>query len=612
MTNASLLEGYLQAVGPTWEWDDHFEQFKIPQRTLGWQAISWIMENVTNGEVGRFAGPFLLTPEQSRFLLWFYELNEDGTFVYNEAQLQRLKGWGKDPLVCVLSLFEALGECRFDGWADEAHTVPQARRETLPMVQVSAVTQDQTSSTLRLYRHYLSDATMKKFRLEINTEAVKSDGVPVIVAVTANPEALEGKVFTFTIANETQHWHSDVSREMWKVIVRNAVKVKGGTSRILSITNAYDPNYSSIAQETRESYEAQVSNLGSSKILYDSLEIASDAPLFVFEEDEYGNESTIVDVEASKANIAAMVDLVRGDSKWSSLDRITDEFFDIRYPPDLNRRFWLNTVVTSENSWIDIRDYDACVQKASNADIRLSKKDKIVLFFDGSKTDDSTVLMACRISDGYVFKVQAWHKPRKGAGPSGVSWLVPRNAADKRKFDYPGYANPYENLETVDEAVDRAFKKWTVVGFFADPSHARDDVDNKLYWDSAIEQWHIKYSSKLMVWAGSRSGARSESIMWDMQDSKKIEEFAEFAERTSEMVLRHELLIENDNDLRNHFKNAKVYKTKSGLESIWKGKKNSDRKIDLAVGAIGALMVRSKYLKQFGQTKSSGRANKYL
>lgn len=606
------LNKYLERIGPVWAWDDEAQQFKMPERTLGWHAITWIMEHLTNGETGPNAGPFLLTPEQARFILWFYALDHEGNFLYNEGVIQRLKGWGKDPLNCVISSFEALGECRFDGWDDAFGWIPKVKKETLPLVQIAAVTQDQTSSTLRLYRHYMSKESMKKFQIEINTETVKSFGIPVIFAVTSNPEALEGKVSTFTMANETQHWIAEIAQEMWRVIVRNSVKTKGGTSRVLATTNAFDPNYFSIAQQTREAYENQMANLGSSKILYDSLEISSSAPLFIFDKDEAGNDSTIVNLEATRQNIGTLIDMARGDSKWHSLDRIIDEFFDVRYPVDLNRRFWLNTVVTSENAWIDLRDYDVCVKNTVNADIRLSKKDKIVLFFDGSKTDDSTVLMACRVSDGYIFKVNAWHKPPKGAGPAGTQWLVPRNAKDKRKFDFPGYANPYENLETVDEAVDRAFKKWTVVGFFADPSHAREDVDNKLYWNAAIEGWHIKYSSKLAVWAGSKTGLKSESIMWDMQDSSKIEEFASFAERTAEMVMNGELLIENDSDIRTHFKNARVYKTKSGLESIWKGKKNSNQKIDLAVGAIGALMIRSKYLKMFGQAKTSGRANRYL
>lgn len=602
MSNAAQ---FIEYIGPVWSKNALTGLFDVPKRTLGWHAIDWIMENVTNGEKGNASGPFLLTPEQGRFILWFYALNEDGTFLYNESQLQRLKGWGKDPLVCIIALFEAFGPCRFDGWLDDGVT-PKAKQQVMPLVQIIAVSQDQTFATLRLFKHYLSDEFNREHRVEVNTETVKTWGTIVIEALANNPRALEGRVTTFCIANETQHWISDVSREMWRTLTRNSVKTKGGTTRVLSITNAYDPNLGSVAQETREQYELQLSKMGSSKILYDSVEIVPEAPLFIYDEDVVGGDvQSNLNIEETRKHIASMVEIVRGDSKWSSIERIVDEFFDVRYPPDLNKRFWLNTIVSSEDSWIDVRDYDKCVMNTAKMTDTTVRKEKIALFFDGSKNDDSTALVGCRISDGYIFKINAWHKPRKSAGAVGVNWLVPRTERDKQRYDFEGegYVNPYRNIETVDSAVERAFNNYEVVGFFADPSHTKDDVSNQRYWDEIIEKWHVRYSSRLSVWAGSRSGAKSEGILWDMSDSNKIEEFAEFAERVADLVMRNELLISGDEDMRIHFKNAKVYRTKSGLESIWKGKRNSTHKIDLAVCAIGASLVRSKYLKQYGEQK---------
>lgn len=596
---------FIDYIGPTWKKEEGSNRFEIPKRTLGWTAIEWIYRNVSNGKKGRASDGFTVTPEQGRFLLWFYALDEDGKFLYDESQLQRLKGWGKDPLVCVLSLFEAFGPCRFGGWVDEEKTIPQGVEETLPLIQIAATTQEQTNSTLRLYRHYIPKKTMQKFQIEINTEALKSFGSAVIVSVTSNPEALEGKSPTFVIANETHHWHSLISFMMWQVITRNAVKVSGGTSRILSITNAFDPNLGSVAQQTREAWEGQVSRFGSSRILYDSVEAMPDTPIWAYETDEQGREDVSrLKVEESRERIKALVELVRGDSKWSDINRIAGEFMDTRIPVDLNRRFWLNTVVSSENAWVDLRDFDKCVSLTSQADKRLQKRDKIVLFFDGSKTGDSTVLVASRVSDGLVSVIQAWHKPPKGTLPEGIPWLVPRTKEDTSKYSKGGYEH-YKTIETADEAVTRAFRDYSVVAFFADPSHAKEDETNKLYWDSIIDEWHIRYQNRLKVWAGPKSGPKTHSIIWDMASSEKIEEFALFAERTSEMIMRHELLAENHNDLRSHVGNAKVYKTRSGSESIWKGKKNSSKKIDLAVGMVGALMIRSRYLKQIGQAEES-------
>lgn len=64
----------------------------LPERTLGWEILGWISEWLMapdgSGEV------FELTPEQARFILWLYAIDEEGNFVYQNATLQRLKGWG--------------------------------------------------------------------------------------------------------------------------------------------------------------------------------------------------------------------------------------------------------------------------------------------------------------------------------------------------------------------------------------------------------------------------------------------------------------------------------------------------------------------------------------
>lgn len=594
----------VEKIGPVWQTDEE-GNFILPERTLGWHAIQWILEHLSNGKSGKDKAPFILTPEQGRFILWWYAIDHNGNFTYSEGQFQRLKGHGKDPLVAVMSLFEALGPCRFDGWADSFGYMPAVRNESLPLVQIVATTQSQTDSTMRYFSHYLTKESMAKFKIEINTETVKSNSVVVIQTVTSNPISLEGKSPTFVIINEGHWWYSRMALEMFSVIKRNSAKVQGGHSRMLSITNAYDPSMGSVAQMTRETYQSQLTLFGKSKILYDSIEVVPEAPIFIFKKDAQGNDTTDPDIELTTQHISNLVERVRGDSDWSEMSRIVDEFFDDRNPLDYNRRFWFNSIVSSEDAYIDLQDFDLCVRNTEENTKKLRKGDSVVLFADFSKNDDSTVLMACRINDGYVFKINAWHKPRKGSGPEGTVWLVPRNEQDLLRYDHLGdkFINPYRGIETVDDAVKRAFKDYKVLGFFADPSHARDDVTNQSYWTSAIETWHIRYSKDLKVWAGNKSGTKTDAITFDMIDPNKIEQFAEYCERVSDMIIAGDLKIENDADIRSHFKHAKIYKTKSGRLSIWKGKKNSDKKIDLAVGTIGALMVRSIYLKQFGETK---------
>jgi hypothetical protein len=91
-----------QTYGPTWErnpdWDgvSKADQYVLPERTLGWQALAWIRENLQSDELDENDQPVPFKPtfEQARFILWFYAVDERGDFVYREYVLQRLKGWG--------------------------------------------------------------------------------------------------------------------------------------------------------------------------------------------------------------------------------------------------------------------------------------------------------------------------------------------------------------------------------------------------------------------------------------------------------------------------------------------------------------------------------------
>ena len=75
-------------IGPTWArtLDGHWF---LPQRTLGWGIIDWLYQYVrTPG--GDFAGEgFIPTDEQTRFLLWWYAVDENGRYAYREGVLRR-------------------------------------------------------------------------------------------------------------------------------------------------------------------------------------------------------------------------------------------------------------------------------------------------------------------------------------------------------------------------------------------------------------------------------------------------------------------------------------------------------------------------------------------
>src|SRR5688572_9592458 len=142
-------------IGPTWAIEGG--HWVLPELTLGWEALAfagrWLLHDTT-GE------PWRYTLEQARFLLWWYAIDEDGRFNFRDGVLQRLKGWGKDPVGATLCVFEAFGPCRLD---DFRYGEPIARDVPNAWVQTAAVSLEQTKNTMRLLPAMISADCRREF-----------------------------------------------------------------------------------------------------------------------------------------------------------------------------------------------------------------------------------------------------------------------------------------------------------------------------------------------------------------------------------------------------------------------------------------------------------------
>ena len=591
------------AIGPTWrenpDWDQKNEadRFVLPEITLGWQILAWIPKNLRspNGK------PFTPTPEQSRFILWLYEVDENGRFVSLEAVLQRLKGWGKDPLAAVICAVEFVGPCRFEGWIEENRPDldlevgdPYAVPNPAAWIQIAAVSREQNKNTMTIFPSLFSPECKKRHKINPGKEIIYAyGGARRIESVTSSPKALEGGRPTFCILNETHHWLSNnEGHEMVAVIRRNLAKIEGGEARSLSITNAYEPSQNSVAQVAREAYEEQASGLSiGTGMLYDSLEAPPDALLNLPKDPVTGEAPSEDQV---KGYIAAVLEAVRGDASWLNVERLVSEILNPVTPPSQSRRFYYNQIVASEDAWVDPAAVDAAISDLAT-EARRGEVDKmragwivtadspIVMFFDGSKSDDATGVVGCELSTGYVFTIGVWAKPPGTRSKHGHSWQVPRNEVDAR--------------------ITEAFERFTVSAFFADPSHAVDDEAER-YWDGLIDDWHRRYKDRLVVHA-TRSGDNMHSIMWDMASPQRSSVFTGAAEQFVEEIETKDshgayappFEIDGHPMLVQHLRNARKFPGRFGT-SLWKGGRESEKKIDLAVCAVGVRMLRRMVLNR--------------
>ena len=560
-------------IGPTWTRGED-GLFIKPEFTLGWHVLVWTGEHLQHrGSRWRY------TNEQVRLILWWFALDPDtGEFAYRDAVLQRLKGWGKDPFGATLCAVEFVGPSRWSGriaGPNDESRVPEGQPvgepHPEPWVQVAAVSKDQTRNTMIIFGSLFTPKARAEYSIDVGKEIVYAHkGEARIEAVTSSPRALEGGRTTFTLLNETHHWiESNQGHEMAATIERNATKSADGSARTFAITNAFEPGEDSVAEQTRDAYEAaEAGRVEDTGILYDSLEAPPEAKL-------------------SKPWLEKVLLAVRGDSDWLNIPRLVKSILDPRNPPSRSRRFWFNQVVAAEDAWMARYEWDACKNEA----LKLEDGDEIVMFFDGSKSDDATGLCACRMSDGFVTALGVWQKP--------ANWPSPNT---------PGYAPYRVPRDDVHGVVENAFNRFKVQAFFADPGSGQDDEDGEMYWDGYLDRWGQTFGAKLTLRAVA-SGPKAHAVRWDMRDSRNQETFTEAVKRAHADVLQRVLVHDGHKVLRTHVINARRRTNRWGV-TIGKEHRESARKIDLAVCMIGARMLRRMILnspKRKKKTPGKGR-----
>lgn len=540
-------------LGPSWRvrpdgtWD-------LPERTLGWTFLAWTSAHLRiDGE------PIHWTGEQARFWLWWFAVDERGEWLYREGTFQRLKGHGKDPMAAALAVFELIGPCRVSH-LDSFGRV-HGKQHPSPWIDVAAVTQAQTKTTMRLLPGMVPEMTRRLFGMRepgrISVYARQDQAF--MQAVTSNAAALEGNRSTLVIIQEPHHWQiSNHGHDMNDVLKRNTVKSKGGGARIIRFTNAYQPGLDSVGEQDREAFETGKVE----RYLYDTLEAPREATL----QPEIAPE---------------IIKIVKGDSWWLNEREILNAIADVetgRASESEVRRFWYNQVEGAEDAWLDPRAWD------DNADegVMLNPGDQIVIFFDGSKSQDATALVACRISDGAVFLLGLWQRP---TGARGKKWRVSRDA--------------------VDWCMAQAMRTYDVWGCWGDPSDAEDD-DGASYWMPVLDAWHERWGDYFVL-SASRE-ASGHTVVWDMRPPRHQREFVEAAQQFVDDVERGEVPHSGDRRLTRHIRNARKRPGKYGV-GLGKAGRSSRKKIDAAVCAVGARMMRREALVlQRTKRRRGGRA----
>lgn len=548
-------------IGPTWartmDWG-----WYLPEKTLGWGVLDWWSEYVKTpaGEnlphiiemlrqIGLPDDAFVPTDEQIRFTLWWYAVDDEGNYVYREGVLRRLKGWGKDPFAAALSLAELCGPVAFSHFDENGD--PIGKRRHAAWITVAAVSQDQTKNTFGLFPLMASRKLRQTYRLDLNKFIIYDDMGGRIEAATSSPASMEGNRPTFVIENETQWWGAGPSGEvndglaMHNTIEGNLTKIP--SARRLAICNAHIPGNETQGEKDWDGYQDILSGKAvDTGMLYDALEAPADTPVSEIPSQKEDPEGFVAGVEKLREGVV----IARGDSYWLPVDEIVMSILDIKNGVIESRRKFLNQVNAHEDSWISPNEWNRLA--LTDPLFALKKGERITLGFDGSKSNDWTALVACRVDDGCLFLLKSWN-------PDSYGGEVPR--------------------EDVDAVVRSMKERYEVVAFRADVKE----------FEAYVDQWGQLFRKTIKV-----NASPGNPVAFDMRGQTK--RFALDCERFLDAVLERELCHDGNPVLKQHVLNARRYPTTYDAIAIRKQSKDSSKKIDAAVCAVLAFGARQDFL----------------
>lgn len=490
--------------------------------TLGWEAIHWIETYLVHGPGDVQGDPIVLDDEQARFILRAYELDAHGRRRVRRAFFSRPKGRAKSELAGMLVCFEALGPARFSHWGDDGE--PVGKPVTYPFIRCLATEESQAGNTydnVRFMLNHIKDQFPDVYPgIDVGLTRTNLPGGGEIVPSTAASASKDGGKETFAVADETHLYNSPELRRMHETVRRNMAKRKAAEPWMLDTSTMYSIGEDSIAEATHKLFQAIREGR------------ASD-PGLLFDH----RQAPEVDLSNAEELRKALIYVYGPASEWMPLDTIIAECQDPMTRPSDAKRYFLNQPSTDSDRWMDAKAWHAAA-----APERLAIGTTVTLGFDGSRIDDSTALVATRVSDGKVFEVALWERP---PGELGNEWSVPR--------------------VEVDDVVQQSFGSFDVRFLYADPSG----------WQSYLDKWAALFPNRIV-----------EVFPSSQQKLMKLA-LDRFLADTVDGVLRHD----GSSGLTRHVLNA--VPSRNGQIK----KPRQVDKIDAAVAAVLSYLARAEALK---------------
>ena len=503
--------------------------------SLGYEVLDWLVEYTCHG-VGdiqgkRLEGAFDLDDEIREHIIECYRIDPvSGRRVFNEAVLSRPKGRAKSEVAALVVIVEAFGPCRFGGW--DADGQPVARPVVSPLIKCLATEESQAGNTFSNVAFIAGEWGQDEHpeiyggaggvRRYQSASAIYLPQGGEIRACTSGAASKDGGLETHVVADETHLYVLPELRNMYATTARNMGKRYDADAWLHQTSTAYRPGEQSVFETTLTLWRK------------------GDLPESVYV--NHREATGKIDLDDKDRTIRQLREVYGPAAEWIDMDRKYRDMRDLRICPDEETaaRYFLNRPMSSKDAWIP----DDVVKRQIRAEA-IDPGARITLGFDGSLNDDATVLIGCRVSDGFIFPVGIWAKP---SGPEGNWWEVPRS----------------DVLSTIREA----FGRYDVVRMYADPHEWRSDID-------ALQE---EFGERVSPWATSRDTAMGPAL-----------------DRLRTDLMNGVAWHSGDPTVVEHFSNAYV-RTRGIHRLVRKEHAKSDRKIDSVIGATLAYEARADVL----------------
>lgn len=493
--------------------------------------------------------PWEFTPGQKHFLRWWYAIDDDGRFIWDEGVSAGPKGVGKTPFAAAYCWAEFLAPVRFDRWCPETGRPLAKPVGDKALVQIAAVSREQSQNTMKQLRSMLPREAADYFGIDVTSSKVSykdKTKSAEIYTVTASGKSQEGHEPSAILFDEIHHWHLPEAKEVYETMSGNAQKTKRDNKcRPLSTSNAHQIGLDSVMET-----------------LYDKVAKAKreSKPLSVLYAVRQAPEE--VDLSDPEQLLAGLREAYE-DAPWAPVEDHAKAYMEGRITTERLRRFHLSQVVDGGDAWIR----PAWVKRATLNDRQLLAGSRIALGFDGAENNDAVALVACEIDSDICHEVAVWTRPEKA----------------KDDYEHP--------FGEIDAEVRRCFEEYEVQAFFADAYKC----------EAMVAKWSEDLMAPIIHRKGKRAVRASGTCAVAYNMGALSYNFMKTAELVVDAFARRTIRI-SGSLLQAHCLNAvRLLKQARGRPAmVFPGKRTkfSPKKVDAAHALILAWEARQKVIEQ--------------